>query len=163
LHHRQVRAGSSVSDDSRAVATTRLGPCAYDRRHVRPARRSAWVQELERVDVALYAAVAATPTPSRSRADGGRTDLHGVPLARHVAMPASRSFPSGHAASAFAFSGGVGRILPGGGIPLHALAMAVAYSRVHTGVHFPGDAVLGAVIGIVGAQATSHALDRRRN
>jgi undecaprenyl-diphosphatase len=88
--------------------------------------------------------------------------LHGVPLARHVAMPVTRSFPSGHAASAFAFAGGVGRVLPREGIPLHAMATAVAYSRVHTGVHFPADTVLGAVIGTVGAQATSHLLERRR-
>jgi undecaprenyl-diphosphatase len=31
--------------------------------------------------------------------------------------------------------------------PLRLLASAVGYSRVHTGVHYPGDVVLGAVIG----------------
>ena len=77
-------------------------------------------------------------------------------------MPTSHSFPSGHAASAFAFASAVGRVLPAEGIPLHALATAVAYSRVHTGVHFPGDVVLGAVIGTVVAQATTHALARPR-
>ena len=58
---------------------------------------------------------------------------------RHVRMPISLSFPSGHAASAFAFATGAARIEPRAGAPLHALAAAVAYSRVHTGVHFPGD------------------------
>ena len=174
-------------------------------------RRPAWLREVERVDLAVYAAVAATPTPTldaamrqlssaadrslawvavagvlavtrgptgrRAAADGlasvGVTsavvnglvkpaarrrrpdrDVHGVPLVRHVPMPASRSFPSGHAASAFAFASAVGRVLPTESIPVHGLAVAVAYSRVHTGVHFPGDVVLGAVIGTVVSQAT---------
>ena len=33
--------------------------------------------------------------------------------------------------------------------PLHALAAGVAYSRVHTGVHYPGDVVAGSLIGVV--------------
>jgi undecaprenyl-diphosphatase len=31
--------------------------------------------------------------------------------------------------------------------PLRALAAAVAYSRVHTGVHYPADAVVGSLAG----------------
>jgi undecaprenyl-diphosphatase len=204
--HRAAQARSSV----RAPTIAAMSPRS---------RRPAWAQELERVDVALYAAVAATPTPAldvamrrlSAAADHSRLwlvaacalavgggssgrraavaglasvattsaavnlvikplarrgrpdrDLHGVPLVRHVAMPVTRSFPSGHAASAFAFAGGVGRILPREGIPLHALATAIAYSRVHTGVHFPADTVLGAVIGTVGAQVTSYGMDGRR-
>lgn len=180
-------------------------------------RRPAWLGEAERVDLAVYAAVAATPTPtldvamrrvssaadrslgwiavagvlSVAKGSTGRRaaaialasvgatsavvnglvkpvarrrrpdrDVHAVPLIRHVRMPASHSFPSGHAASAFAFASAVGRVLPAEGIPVHALATAVAYSRVHTGVHFPGDVVLGAVIGTVVSQATTRALTR---
>jgi membrane-associated phospholipid phosphatase len=48
-----------------------------------------------------------------------------VPLARQVPMPASRSFPSGHAASAFAFATGVGHVSPAAALPLRALAAAV--------------------------------------
>ena len=62
-----------------------------------------------------------------------------VLLARHVPMPVSLSFPSGHAASAFAFATGVTRTEPRAGIVLRAVAAGVAYSRVHTGVHFPGE------------------------
>ena len=50
---------------------------------------------------------------------------------------------------------------PPAAIPLHGLAALVAYSRVHTGVHYPGDVVAGALIGTVLAQLTAHALDRR--
>jgi undecaprenyl-diphosphatase len=56
---------------------------------------------------------------------------------RHVPMPASASFPSGHAASAFAFAHAVGRHVPVLAVPVRLLAAAVAYSRVHTGVHYP--------------------------
>jgi undecaprenyl-diphosphatase len=84
-----------------------------------------------------------------------------VPIARHVRMPSSTSFPSGHSAAAFAFATGVGDVLPPAGIPLRGLAALVAYSRVHTGVHYPGDVVAGALIGTALAQLTTHALDRR--
>jgi membrane-associated phospholipid phosphatase len=67
--------------------------------------------------------------------------------ARHVPMPRSASFPSGHAASAFAFAYAIGRHLPALAVPIRLLAVAVAYSRVHTGVHYPGDVVVGSIVG----------------
>jgi undecaprenyl-diphosphatase len=76
-------------------------------------------------------------------------------------MPASTSCPSGHSAAAFAFATGVAHVLPTAAIPLRALAALVAYSRVHTGVHYPGDVVAGALVGTVLAELTTHALDRR--
>ena len=88
-------------------------------------------------------------------------DTHDVPLARHVEMPTSGSFPSGHSAAAFAFATGVGHVLPRAAVPLRALATVVGYSRVHTGVHYPGDVVAGALMGTALAQLTVHAVDRR--
>ena len=41
-------------------------------------------------------------------------------------------------------------------VPLRALAALVAYSRVHTGVHYPGDVLAGALIGTTLAQVTTH-------
>ncbi|MDQ6797075.1 MAG: phosphatase PAP2 family protein [Actinomycetota bacterium] len=57
------------------------------------------------------------------------------------------SFPSGHAASAFAFAAGAGQELPVLAGPLVALASAVSYSRVHAGVHHPSDVLGGALVG----------------
>jgi undecaprenyl-diphosphatase len=75
-------------------------------------------------------------------------------------MPGSSSFPSGHAAAAFAFAYAVGRHIPGLAVPLRLLASGVAYSRVHTGVHYPGDAVVGSVIGAGTAAMVAAAHDR---
>lgn len=74
-------------------------------------------------------------------------DAAGVPLARRVEMPTSASFPSGHSASAAAFASSVSQVVPALGLPLGVAAAAVGYSRVHSGVHYPGDVVAGAVVG----------------
>lgn len=66
---------------------------------------------------------------------------------RRVRMPSSNSFPSGHTASAFAFATAVGQRVPSLWLPLRGLALLVGYSRIHTGVHYPGDVVAGAVVG----------------
>ncbi|HXQ56021.1 MAG TPA: phosphatase PAP2 family protein, partial [Actinomycetes bacterium] len=79
---------------------------------------------------------------------------------RHVPMPRSASFPSGHAASAFAFAYAVGRHLPALAVPIRLLAAAVAYSRVHTGVHYPGDVVIGSVTGAGTAAMVAAVADR---
>jgi undecaprenyl-diphosphatase len=94
-----------------------------------------------------------------SRRRPNRDDA-GVPVGRNVRMPASASFPSGHAASGFAFAAAVGRDRPWLGIALRFLAAAVAYSRVHTGVHYPGDAVVGSLLGAGIGQAVAGTADR---
>jgi len=83
-----------------------------------------------------------------------RPDRQGsaVPDDRHVPMPMSTSFPSGHSASAFAFAEGVSAAAPAVGVPVRLTATAVAYSRVHTGVHFPGDVIAGTLIGITAGE-----------
>lgn len=65
-----------------------------------------------------------------------------------IEMPFSTSFPSGHSASAFAFATGACSQLPVIAPLLVPLAGAVAYSRVHVGVHYPSDVIAGAAIGI---------------
>ena len=77
----------------------------------------------------------------------------------------STSFPSGHSASGFAFASAVAGTLPIAASPLRALAAAVAYSRVHTGVHYPGDVVVGSLIGVTIGEATAliaRGMHRRR-
>jgi undecaprenyl-diphosphatase len=179
---------------------------------------SEWLNEAKAVDSALYAAVAASETPSLdiamrglSRAAdhsklwfaaaaalailggpsgrlaarkglvslgiaSGLANLIAKPLTtrrrparkeaeelarRHVPMPRSTSFPSGHTASAFAFATGAADAQPMLSAPLRALATLVGYSRVHTGVHYPADVLAGAFIGISAAELANHLLGRR--
>jgi membrane-associated phospholipid phosphatase len=70
-----------------------------------------------------------------------------VPEERRLAKPESYSFPSGHTASAAAFSGIVGRAYPKLWLPINGLAAMVGFSRVYTGVHFPGDVLGGWIVG----------------
>lgn len=84
-----------------------------------------------------------------------------TPVARHVPMPGSSSFPSGHTASAFAFTTAVASEIPAMALPLGAVAAAVAYSRVHTGVHYPGDVLVGAAIGVVAGRVVARTLGPR--
>lgn len=179
-----------------------------------PGRGPAWLADFSRLDLAVYEAIAATPSPTLDRAmnrltraadhsklslgaaallatAGGRagrraagTGLvslaatsavvnlgiklaarrrrpHGaVPEARQVPMPRSRSFPSGHSAAAFAFATGVADVSPAVAIPLRALAALVAYSRVHTGVHYPGDVIAGALTGVTVGELTTQGMRR---
>jgi membrane-associated phospholipid phosphatase len=97
------------------------------------------------------------PLGRRRRPDRAST---GAAATREVPMPGSRSFPSGHTAAAVAFARGVGRELPQAETPLEALAALVGYSRVHTGVHYPGDVVAGALLGGAIAEATTGAVQR---
>jgi undecaprenyl-diphosphatase len=192
-----------------------------------PGRRSApsgappapdgWSAEVDGLDLAVYLAIAETPTPRLDRvfrrlsraADGSKLWIaiaavlatvgggrgrraarhglvsigvtsavvnlllkrlsrrrrpdratHRVPVTRHVTMPATTSFPSGHAASASAFATGVATVSPEVGILVSAAAALVAYSRVHTGVHYPADVIVGAVTGASLAQVTAAVLTR---
>ncbi len=90
-----------------------------------------------------------------------RTRL-GVPESRWVPMPSSTSFPSGHSGSAAAFAVSVGDVLPKLRLPLRAAAAVVIFSRVYTGVHYPGDVVVGAAVGALLGRATSTIARRLR-
>jgi membrane-associated phospholipid phosphatase len=80
--------------------------------------------------------------------------------ARDIGMPASSSFPSGHAATAFAFAYAIGRHVPILAIPIRLLAGGVAYSRVHLGVHYPSDVAVGSIAGSGIAAMVASASDR---
>src|ERR1700683_5144062 len=101
--------------------------------------------------------LAVKPLSTRHRPD---REGAGVPGQRYVSMPSSTSFPSGHSASAFAFATAVSSDKPWLAVALQFLAGGVAYSRVHTGVHYPGDTIAGALIGAGTGQAVSDLFDR---
>ncbi len=73
-----------------------------------------------------------------------------------IRTPRSTSFPSGHSAAAFAFVTGACAELPMLTPALVPLAGAVAYSRVHVGVHYPSDVAVGVGIGIGSGLLVAH-------
>jgi diacylglycerol kinase family enzyme/membrane-associated phospholipid phosphatase len=106
--------------------------------------------------LAIGVTSAVTNLPAKLLTARTRPDLELVPELRRLArVPTSTSFPSGHAASAFAFATAVGLERPRLRVPMAGLATAVAFSRVYTGVHYPGDVLVGAAIGAGVAGATT--------
>jgi undecaprenyl-diphosphatase len=65
-----------------------------------------------------------------------------------IGVPASSSFPSGHAMTAWATAGAVAVLAPRLRWPVLALASAIAFSRVYLGVHFWLDVLAGAALGL---------------
>jgi undecaprenyl-diphosphatase len=92
------------------------------------------------------------------------TDRARPPLAAGVeplvATPQSPSFPSGHAATAFAAATVVAAFHPRLRMPIFALAGLVALSRVYLGVHYWFDIVAGAVLGVVVGLVLTRAAQR---
>jgi undecaprenyl-diphosphatase len=70
-----------------------------------------------------------------------------------VRVPGNPSFPSGHAATAFACAALLSWLTPLPAVPLFALATLIAFSRVYDGVHYPLDMIGGAVLGLAVATA----------
>jgi undecaprenyl-diphosphatase len=62
--------------------------------------------------------------------------------------PGSWSFPSGHAASAFACAWVLSRHWPRRAPQLFALAGTVGFRRIYVGAHYPGDVSSGALAGL---------------
>jgi membrane-associated phospholipid phosphatase len=79
-----------------------------------------------------------------------------------VSLPDSTSFPSGHAATAFAAATAVGVLHPRFRAPLLALAGMVALSRVYLGVHFWSDVLVGSLLGVAIGLATTRLVRRGR-
>ena len=111
-------------------------------------RRRAAVRGLASLGVAS----AMANVPLKLTARRTRPQLRPVPLPRQLLrQPTTSSFPSGHSASAAAFAVGVALESPAVALPVGLLAAGVAYGRVHTGVHFPGDVLAGIALGATSA------------
>ena len=74
------------------------------------------------------------------------------------AVPASASFPSGHAATAFAAAVAVALVYPRLGRPLLALAIVIAISRVYLGMHYALDVAAGTLLGIAIGVAAAYVI-----
>lgn len=117
----------------------------------RPSRRAAL-----RGMASIAVTSAVTNLPAKLLTARARPEIDGVPEIRRLAhVPTSTSFPSGHSASAFAFATALAAERPRMRTPITALAATVAFSRIYTGVHYPGDVLAGIAMGTGIARATT--------
>ena len=79
---------------------------------------------------------------------GSHRPSDGAPL---IAIPHSDSFPSGHTATSFACATVLAVLVPRAAPAFYVLALAIGYSRIYVGVHWPLDVVGGAVVGVATA------------
>ena len=111
------------------------------------------------VSIAITSAVVNAglkPVLPRERPD---RELHQVIVARHVPLPSSTSFPSGHSAAAFAGAWLLCRHYPRLAPLWYFIAALVGFSRVYLGAHYPGDVLSGAVVGTTIAELTRWSID----
>jgi len=73
--------------------------------------------------------------------------------------PASKSFPSDHAAISFAIAAAVFQYNKFWGIIFFIFASFVSIGRIYGGIHYPADMLIGAVIGITASVFAKNILD----
>ncbi len=110
-------------------------------------RRAAFELLVVLVVVAI-AVVALKLAFGRVRPCGCLANVHALVFS----APTDPSFPSGHAAGAFAVAAFVAfeaRAHVAAKVALFAVAAAIGFSRIVLGVHFPSDVLAGAMLGVV--------------
>jgi membrane-associated phospholipid phosphatase len=105
--------------------------------------------------IAASAAALAKEITDRARPPLGESSVE--PL---IPIPESTSFPSGHAATAFAAATAVALLYPRLRVPALLIAALVALSRVYLGVHYWSDVVVGSLVGVAIGWATVSAVRR---
>jgi undecaprenyl-diphosphatase len=103
-------------------------------------RRSAWLVAAALVPTSLCVNAVVKRIVRRDR-----PRLCGLPPVGRA--PSTPSFPSGHAATSFTGARAIGSLAPRARAPLAVAAALMAFTRPYLGVHYPSDAIAGALLG----------------
>jgi undecaprenyl-diphosphatase len=112
---------------------------------------------------AVLAAVVVAVAAADGAAAVGKTLVHRHRPFEHQLGPSERthSFPSGHAATAFAGATILAAFAPRYRAAFYVLACLIAFSRLYDGDHYPTDVIAGAGLGTVIALLLLGAAHRR--
>lgn len=99
----------------------------------------------------VFALVLVADVAADLLADLGKALVHRHRPFVHQLGPATttHSFPSGHSATSFACAVVLASLAPQLRVPLYALAVLIAISRLYNGDHFPLDVLAGAALGSI--------------
>lgn len=125
-----------------------------------PFRRQEASAILRRISVPIWVAAGVVEGPIKKYFRRKRPFIDIVRAVVIGKKPGNWSFPSGHAAAAFAGARMMSRCLPRWQPAWYSVAALVGFSRVYLGAHYPGDVLSGTVIGLLLAEATRRLMRR---
>lgn len=103
---------------------------------------------MRRVAPVLWLASATVEFPLKSLFRRQRPYIQVAQAILVGAPPQRHSFPSGHAAAAFAGAWVLSKHYPRWRLPFYGLACLVAFGRIYLGAHYPSDVIAGGFTGV---------------
>jgi membrane-associated phospholipid phosphatase len=125
-----------------------------------PFRRAQTISMLKSISPPIWVAAVVVEVPVKKYFRRRRPFIDVVRAITVGKKPGNWSFPSGHAAAAFAGAWMMDHCLPRWRALWFIIASLVGFSRIYLGAHYPGDVLSGSVIGVLLAEGTRRSVER---